>query len=250
MRLLVLLRDTDARQALRETIHSLNRAQVDGRMDRYVHWSEEIAPKFNNASYRPHVSFDGHGLLAATDASRPPLQDRPCLVLKEDFNKLRPMFTLALSNWSKSGQDEVNNFLDFVRTGSEFNDIPKQLHIVVEIFRCGTPQQDYDLVDMIVRNLYNEKHNGYESSALMDDVEKALEEAPSYDEPLWPSSSGSQKRKPRQEELMEQQIKFHKQSVEGQTLVNNATIDVLTALKINDSCLYRCGCSCCTRANI
>ena len=30
---------------------------------------------------------------------------------------------------------------------------------------------------------------------------------------------------------MEQQIKLQKQSVEGQTLVNNATIDVLTALQ-------------------
>ena len=144
-------------------------------MDRYVPWSEEIAPKFNNASYRPHVSFDGHGLLAAVDASRPPLQNRPGLVLKEDFSKLRPKFTLALSNWSISSQNEVDNFLDFVKTGSEFNDISKQLLIVFEIFRCGTPQQDDDLVDMIVRNLDNEKHNGYESSALMDDVEEALE---------------------------------------------------------------------------
>lgn len=99
--------------------------------------------------------------------------------------------------------------------------------IVFYILKCGTPQQDDDLVDLIVKNLDNEEYNGYESGLPMDDVEKALEEAPSIDTPSLPSSFGSRKRKQqeRQEELMEQQMKMQKQSIADQAVLNSVTID-------------------------
>lgn len=88
--------------------------QLDAKTDLYAPWSDTIAPMLNDREYKPNVLLDGHGFLTEVNSSIPPEERRSGPILREDYNKLRPKFSVALTNWSKSGQNEVDNFLDYV----------------------------------------------------------------------------------------------------------------------------------------
>lgn len=77
-----------------------------------------------------------------------------CGSLRTEFQKLRPKYTAAHQNWSKSDQLETDNFIDFVYNEKRLiNTTSKKLFIIHEVFRCGTSGMDDDLFDMISKTI-------------------------------------------------------------------------------------------------
>ena len=162
-RLFVMLRDTGAREALRKTRRQLNAAELDAGVTRFAPWSETIARIFNNREYKPNVKFYAEESLLDVNASKCPPVMRTGPALRSEFTKLRPKFTLSYANFSKSGHNEVDNFVDYVEdSGGRLSRVSLQLLIIFEVCRCGTQSEDSDLRDMILKNLDNVEVNGYE----------------------------------------------------------------------------------------
>jgi len=179
-RLFVLLQDDkDSREAFRKTKDSLDSAaKLDANFDRFAGWRTVIEPKFNDDSYCPYKHFDGFGFLNEVDSTRAAVEHRSGDMLRSEVYKLRGKFSDAYAGWCHSGQNEVENFPDYVKTGGDFNTVSMQLIIIFEVCNVGTPLQDHNLLDLLGRKLPQSEYHGYESKVPLDDVVNAFGSCP------------------------------------------------------------------------
>lgn len=95
----------------------------------------------------PQFSFAGS--VDDADPSELPLCDRPASVLKQYFQEARSRFTDYTDKWSRSGQNNPDNFVNFLpRGGDTLYAMSKRVFILFRAAKMGTSDQDTFFIDL------------------------------------------------------------------------------------------------------
>jgi hypothetical protein len=111
----ILITDDNVRRDLVRSGKSLTRGELDRRMGRDDFWVKVVEPKFNYPSTCALLrDVELPPCLIAVDPSAQPTTHRSSDALKRKFYDSRSSFTAWYSNWSVSGQNDPNNFPEYV----------------------------------------------------------------------------------------------------------------------------------------
>jgi len=94
--------EEDVKAALIGSGFSRTQEQQDCCAPRDVFWATLAEEKFNDKDYKPDV--DLRGVVDGAHAEKCPMQRWQGAQLKKQYTEIRPHFTMAHKNWSKSGQ--------------------------------------------------------------------------------------------------------------------------------------------------
>jgi hypothetical protein len=101
-------------------------------------------------------------VLSRVDANSTPLDHRPAELLRRKFFETLAYFTRAYDNWSVSGQNDAENFTEFVKAPSNGSSTyPYLAMCAITLFyalNCGRP----DTVDEVLRWYVKTAPTGYE----------------------------------------------------------------------------------------
>lgn len=168
-RLIIVMRDDErARSALYRLGQELRRAELDCGTSRDSFWGI-IADRFNDTSLPIRFSFTGH--VDEADPSLDPLCKRSAASLKSHFQEARTVFSEALDNWERSGQNDPSRFENFLsKNGQNLYASSKRALMIFVAARLGTPYADSFFVEMSSKTIWQ---GGYEAG--MDGLRGAEE---------------------------------------------------------------------------
>jgi len=156
VRLFVVLRDEErTRSALHSSMgQKMSRSQLDARKTRDSFWGV-VEERFNDAELDSRLDLTGR--VDDICPNQRPLAFRKAAQLKTEYIGVRAEFTLRVTRWKASGQndpDRFPNFLDRTRAG-ELYATSKSLFILFTCCRLGEADADetfYNLSSKMIRN--------------------------------------------------------------------------------------------------
>lgn len=189
-RLMVLLRDDErTRSAVHKaTGGTMNRLEQEYGANRDSWWTI-AANRFNDEHVDSVESFAGR-LDGVNSNKRPPVL-RTATTLKEQFGKGRTAFTLPKSNFERSGQNNPENFVGFLRcqnNGALTMD-SKRAYVIFCVSRLGTEGRDDRFLDLMTKTTAGGFDEGMPSIGAI-----AIDSGDSNFSSL-PSSSGRKRRR-------------------------------------------------------
>jgi hypothetical protein len=154
----ILTTDDNVRRDLVRSGKSLTRGELDRRMGRDDFWVKVVEPKFNDPSTCALLrDVELPPCLIAVDPSAQPKTHRSGDALKRKFYDSRSSFTAWYSNWSVSGQNDPNNFPEYVAQPPNGSDVyPNQSLCAMLLFYamgCGAESDSghYELLSWIAK---------------------------------------------------------------------------------------------------
>ena len=147
-RLIVMLRHNEhCRSAINMLQQELTRAQLDSGRSRDSFWVT-IADRFNDSTELVQYSFEGW--VEDADPSLPPICFRAASVLKDQYARTRTGFTVYKDRWERSGQNDPENFRNFLPTldnvRHSLTALSKRMLIFFKVSALGTPNCDEEFV--------------------------------------------------------------------------------------------------------
>ena len=149
-RLCVVMRDDElAKAALAGTGQELSRAQLDTGFTRDSYWGI-IESRFNS---QIRLRLDLVGRVDDADSTFLPPCHRCVSFLKDTFMERRAQFTEILQKWKASGQNDPDNFRNFLTYGAngQFNAVGKRLMVLFTCTRQGTDHADENFTNMCTK---------------------------------------------------------------------------------------------------
>jgi hypothetical protein len=144
------------RAALLRSGLDLTRSELDKGVGRDDFWNVEMEPMFNDK--RLDVSAPcavDELVLSRVDANSTPLDHRPAELLRRKVFEARAYFTRVYNNWSVSGQNDAENFTEFVKGPSNGSSTYPYLSMcAIPLFcalKCGRPDTDDEVLRWYVK---------------------------------------------------------------------------------------------------
>jgi hypothetical protein len=107
------------RAALLRSGLDLTRSELDKGVGRDDFWNAEMEPMFNDKRLDVSAPCAVDALvMSRVDANSTPLDHRPAELLRRKFFEAGAYFTRVYDNWSVSGQNDAENFTEFVKAPS------------------------------------------------------------------------------------------------------------------------------------
>ena len=113
---------------------------------------------FNDNEYEPARPVSMPVEVDDVSPSLPPPCFRKAEFLKKQYQSIRAVFTRHYQNWSTSVQNDPENVLQFTTPADTHGSTAmakKELYLF-HILRCGTPDEDKNLVEVILRTMPKE----------------------------------------------------------------------------------------------
>lgn len=160
-RLIAVLTESDkCRSALLQSGLNLNRDDLQRGDGRDAFWTTVVEPLFNDETAKFAMDLrgsvqpdDGIGII---DVNQSPQCHRNGVWLKDEFASIRSLFTKAYHNFSVSGQNdgEASQFCNFVPRAPGSTQIARKSKLLCILFyalRCGTPEEDTDILNFTMK---------------------------------------------------------------------------------------------------
>ena len=154
-RLLHVLKEENVRRSLLASVQPRSRVELDRGLARDHFWASDVEPMFNDEEYQPERPL--RMPIELDDVS--PALAPPCFrsgeVLKKHYRNIRAIFTKHYQNWSRSGQNDPDNFLQFTTPADSHGlaAVGKKKMYLFHILQCGTPEEDRNLIEVILRTM-------------------------------------------------------------------------------------------------
>jgi hypothetical protein len=153
----VITTDIVARQVVESGLR-LTRKQLDSKQDPDRVWSDTVLPRFQDPNFKPSVFVPLIMLQKfknpeALDFSKVPDREMTASHLRKTFYELRGEFSKCYSRWSRSGQNDPENFSDFASCDDDgyLNSVGERCCILAAALKLGTPDECKELLNFTVR---------------------------------------------------------------------------------------------------
>jgi hypothetical protein len=157
-RLVSVIKDERVCRAVFDSGLRLNRRQLDAKHDSDQVWSDTVLPLFIDPHFRPSAflpllmlqRFKDPNVL---DFGKIPEREVTAPQLRKCFYDMRGEFSKCYSRWSRSGQNEAENFPDFCAFGRDgyLTAVGERCCIMAAAFEVGTSTENTDLLNFTVR---------------------------------------------------------------------------------------------------
>ena len=129
----------------------LTYAELDTGVDPHEFQETHVVPLYMIPSLVTCISFTDE--LVSIDASLLSEVHRSGTELRKLFNEVRSQFTMAYSRWTKSGQNDPSNFIEFCHQNKQTGNTStagKHYLVMFKTYRCGT---NHEVSDVTTYNL-------------------------------------------------------------------------------------------------